>query len=507
MKKMIMILNIVLISILLFSCGGNNEMDDSPNYQEINWSQNILKNSSVNMDGVEGIGLAVETVEKKSKPLNSIILTSVYYDNEEDDEYMFEKVNLVADVDGEVKNMEFLNKNDDIEYDIFRLLVEEEFTYFTISPRTKTGEIFKLVDGAKGEQNKNFHPVSRLHPDVQVEIGTKNPSNIKMEEFDRTGYVTNEIFQSYILDNVTGTVYEFPKNIPNNAIVSDNLIITDDHIIDIKKAIENDDNLTEAIPTLYDDMEIRDVFVDKNDNIYAYTNKYDNTFNNDSIMFFSSNISGGDLISKMFLSEDDEVYIVEIIDDATNLYKIGNNLERNLIDNNVTIFSKESILDNFSTNDHSYGVVKMFKNGKVILYNSNNRITINNGDNIVKINDDIPNTIFIVDDIFIVIEIDSTSINRKVSNIYYEQIETIYDNFLDSDDMNISLTSLKILDISEFNSLLSLDNHNGIVYNDGKTLKKYELLKDLNSGIKLLEIFKKEDSNMIIEMKPISSSN
>lgn len=264
-KRILSLITILLLVITLSSC---RKRVDLPKKQEDQLlKENVL--ADLNIDLKDAVSLGLREVKKDmpqqtSKDFKSALLIN---QTEETNRVVLAKKTInddVVDVDFGITD----------EFEVIKLNVQKDFTYIMIAPRTESGYIEVEINLAA---NKDFTDSNNIYfgSENETYLMTFTTNRMKMggnewPDFDYYGYVNNEVYQTYIIDNETGNIYKPDVGMIQN--IENNFVITADNKVVELTITEN--GLTTKSMQLYDDRYPREkgIFSDKYGNVFVENN-------------------------------------------------------------------------------------------------------------------------------------------------------------------------------------------------------------------------------------------
>lgn len=265
-KKIIILMMILLFTLTLTSCFKPGKKPDDKNTDKL-LSANVLSNVEINIADAVSLGL-VEEKKDRPEPVSMVQRLSLLVNDSNNGEV--NKVVLAKKTtDDEVVTVDF---GVDEEFEVIKLKVQRKFTYIMIAPRTESGYIEAEIEGPAQmsfKSNRNLAPVNdnRGYPTNRNMF-----DSAKDDDFDNYGYYNNDIYQSYVIDNDTGDIYnpgfDNIQNIEENfALTRDNVIIEMnivDSVLQTKEVKINDTK------TVYS----RAMFSDKYGNVFIQNERF-----------------------------------------------------------------------------------------------------------------------------------------------------------------------------------------------------------------------------------------
>lgn len=265
-KKIITLMMILLFTLTLTSCFKPGKKPDNNNRDGL-LSANVLSNVKINIADAVSLGL-VEEKKDKPEPVSMVQRLSLLVNDSNNNEV--NKIVLAKKTENdEVVTVDF---GLDEEFEVIKLKVQRKFTYMMIAPRTESGYIEVTPEDPEQMSVKRGTNLATMNYSKGHATNRNNFEYSHEEDFDDYGYFNNDVYQSYVIDNDTGDIYN--PGFDNIQNIEENFALTRDNVIIEMNMV---DNVLQTKEVKIHDNESaygRAMFSDKYGNVFIQNERY-----------------------------------------------------------------------------------------------------------------------------------------------------------------------------------------------------------------------------------------
>lgn len=356
--KIIISAFIICISLLFTACvnkwqnNGSNTGSNTGNKEYAKLNIDYMQCLTADISNATAIGvekMSAENQQENDEPTEKYYLVK-YTDNFDKNNPEFDKNGLtkvsfcltrqiteeVYDHNGTLIESNNTIEQDDLPAQINKFYVYNNFTLVQYIPEIASSGYVNYYDKNNQEQT--------MYIDVRPNEADLQYDENGISTYDKGGYYSDLLHQSFVIDNSTGYIYILENIIIDE--IKNNLIMSDNKIYDIK--LQADGELQFVSIVHNQTIEISDYWKDKHNNIFIKNNSIDAFDSDNNVMYFTGNqkgnLGGGAIVEdKYYILSKENIticidsnwdYPSKTLYSPTGIYKIAENYIEQSIENN-----------------------------------------------------------------------------------------------------------------------------------------------------------------------------